>query len=903
MLADGQADGVARFQMKEDNTPTVTARRRTPSTKMRLRLQTAKRITAINSKHKSARARKKEAKRNAEETDPEARVSTAIVPRIKKNRLANPPKATSKFKKRQIHKTWLPTHLCHAKRAHMTRPSEPLWRMAIPLSPTEKSYRPTHRASGGRGAVAWDMSYMATIGCDGVEPALISMLKAVGFGGDDLWGSKGKRWRKGVRCASGWAFERDNNKRIITPTTVLWRSQDNKSLIDSSDGHTVGTVASEMKHTVSGNANSTLLSNKTKAAKRRILLRVHPSAFHQLWTELFKVASMQRPPVVLEDLRFEIASLEATGPASTEALCAVLQPTIASDEPMPSSAQTWTKFSGLTNPASLPLGAVLNFKTSDPRLAHPRKSIAIKTDQASNDELTDLIVDWPPDNGTVQADIFSHKARRTASGTLPSQKAVNRRKGLTLPGEIPEPKETDPHIPVMLLAFRPNSSVSGAQGTWTVLLPWKCLDPIWRCLMYYPLSSGGTVRFGGLDETRQIALERNEPWFPGDFPGTEAGKAWERTEAEKRYDIWKRKPPRRRVNYDALKLDSKRKGEHGTAWACDWDYLLGSKMDKYNSLSNVEETSGTSNVASSEERPATDPVTVESKDTIQSPSEKHTHSSATSATSVSQLSPEKAKAVLHSSFNSIPASLTNEPQLATIRVTLLTRGTASPCARIYRLPFPSSSGTSSHRSKWLALDPHSDPSIPTKKIKTNWRGDTATQSAYPDEYADLDAINYRPPNMVPEAVAEVEKKKAELMAKREKFQKQKLERRAKERERGEADIERMTEEEREKLMEELMRPSADKDQESVPQCPGVEDLIGFVTSGGYNLRVGRGTGVGAVWVERVLEGWAKEAQEMRRRGVGDGTRQVKRLDRVRRLCVVRNAGETVGRLGLWEVCE
>ena len=857
----------------------------------------------MSSKHKSARARKKEAKRNAQDTDPEARLSTTIVPRIKKNRLADPPKATSKFKKRQIHKTWLPTHLWHAKRAHMTRPSEPLWRMAIPLSPTEKSYRPSHRASGGRGAVAWDMSYMATIGCEGLEPALVAMLKAVGFGRDDLWASKGKRWRKGVRSASGWAYERDNNKRTITPMTVVWGSQHNKSPVDSSKDPVVDTIANEMEHAVSRNASSPSLSNKVKPAKRKVLLRVHPSAFHQLWTELFKVAKMQRPPIVLEDLRFEIASLEVTGPASTEALYAVLQPTVASDEPMPSSARTWTRLPGLTNPASLPLGAILNFKTSDPRLTHPRKPIAIKTDQNSNDELTDLMTDWPPDNGVVQADIFLHKARRTASRSLPSQKAVNRRKGLTLPGETPEPKETDPHMPVMLLASRPNLSASGAQGTWTVLLPWKCLDPIWRCLMYYPLSSGGTVRFGGLDETRQIALERNEPWFPGDFPGTEAGKAWERTEAEKRYNIWKRKPPSRRVNYDALKLDNKGKGEHGNGWACDWGFLLGFDVDKSNPLSNVEETSGSTNIASSEHGPSTNPGTVESKDTTQDTNEEHTHSSATSATSVSQLSPERAKIFLNSSFNTIPTLLTNKPHLATIYITLLTRGTPFSCARIYRLPFPSSPDTSALCSKWLALDPRSIPSSKTKKIKTNWRGDTATHSAYPDEYADIDAINYQPPNMVPEAIAEVEKKKGELRAKREKFQKQKLERRAKERGKGEEDIEGMTAEERETLMEELMRPSADKDQDgSVPDCPGVEDLIGFVTSGGYNLRVGRGTGVGAVWMERVLEGWSKGSPEMLRRGV-DGTKEVKRLNRERRLCIVRNAGETVGRLGLWELCE
>ena len=911
--------------MKEDNTPTVTPRRRTPSAKMRLRLETAKRIKAVNSKHKSARARKKEAKRNACETDPEAHVLTTAVPRIKKNRLADPPKATSKFKKRQIHKTWLPTHLWHAKRAHMTRPSEPLWRMAIPLSPTEKSYRPTHRASGGRGAIAWDMSYMATIGCQGVEAPLIAMLRGIGFGDDNARGTKGKKWMKGMRSLSGWAYERDNEKRLIGPITVLWGAECRNSTTDTSKNPAVNSMRNEVCAGVV-KPDAAAGSKKDKPMKRKVLLRVHPSAFHQLWTELVKVAKWQHPPVMLEDLRFEIASIDVIGPGSTEALCAVLQPKGSSDGQIHCSVQTWTKLPCLTNAASLPLGATLGFDVSDPRLTHPRKSIAIKTDESSNDEVTDLIVEWPLDNAPLECNIFSHKARRTTSTSLPSQKAIDRRKSLSLPGEGPTLKDTDPQIPVLLLASRPSPSANTAQGTWTVLLPWKCLVPIWRCLMYYPLSSGGTARFGGLDETRQIAFERNEPWFPGDFPGTEAGIAWERSESEKRQDVWKRKPASRRVNYEALKLGSEAKGEHGRGWACDWEFLLALSKAEANVRSSEEEPhessnmSTSSNILSTENGRATDTGTVESNGPIESTDQEQTSSPAL-ATSFTQLSPLKASTLLNRTSHTILPTLPDNPLLATIRLTLLSRGNASPCARIYRLPSSTASACNpSFRSKWLALDPRSHSSIKSlqsKKIKTNHHGDPAVHTAYGDEYEDLSAINYRPPDMVPEAIEEMEKKRGEVGMKRERFWREKLARKIRERETekekegvsgiegGEGvEVEGMTAEVREELMGELMRPSADR-AEAGPECPGPGDLIGFVSSGGYNLSVGRGTGVGSVWVQRVLEGWEAQREGAGQTGRQGGVREGKRpaIGREERLCVVRNAGERVGRLAVWELCD
>jgi ribonuclease P/MRP protein subunit POP1 len=60
-----------------------------------------------------------------------------------------------------------------------------------------------------------------------------------------------------------------------------------------------------------------------------------------------------------------------------------------------------------------------------------------------------------------------------------------------------------------------------------------------------------------------------------------------------------------------------------------------------------------------------------------------------------------------------------------------------------------------------------------------------------------------------------------------------------------------------------------------------------VTTGEYNLCAGQGAGVGALAVERLVEG-------VRRGGRWRGGRG-------ERLCVVRNAGEGVGRLGWWDL--
>lgn len=546
----------AAREMAEDNTPTVSARRRKPNGHMRLRLETAKNLKKLSAKRKAKKEKKEEGNADG---DVEIKVTpvggdaggSAVKtrkPRVKTSKLKNPPTPAAKFRQRQLDKQWLPTHMFHTKRAHLTPPTEPLWRFAIPLAPTMKCYRSTHRASTARGAVAWDMSYMSTIGLQGLEEHIQKLLQDFGVGNP---GKKGQKWMSGTRAWDGWLYEKGGwPQKAIAPVTVIWCAEPKNEDV-------------EMKDDATDNASS------KKKNKRKVLIRIHPSAFLQLWEAIRKL----NPPVTMEDLRWEIGSIEVTGPGATEALRGVLWPVVSEGDAEDSPSAIWNTLAPVTNLGTLPANPVLGFNISDPRLHHPPRTVKLPTDSASHASLINVLASWPPDQTQTPPTLFNLNKRLAASRALSSQKSINRRKAAAVPGIYPDPRPGDAEIPVLLFATRgsgPNS------GTWTLMLPWKCVSPVWGSLMYYPLSTGANVRFGGLEQKRQLAFEAGVPYFPADYPGTKAGQDWDEQETEKRKKQWERRPKGKRVEWDSLPLAEGRKGELGKGWACDWDALLDS---------------------------------------------------------------------------------------------------------------------------------------------------------------------------------------------------------------------------------------------------------------------------------------------------------------------------------------
>ncbi|KAI7486386.1 POPLD-domain-containing protein [Hortaea werneckii] len=909
-------------EMLEDNTPTVQARRRKPTRHMRLRLETVKRIRALGSRKKAEKERKK--KDGAEKdrapnatntkTAPEAQTnaaqngaiqkpqptSTTIrtrVPRIKSATLAPPPVPPAKFRKRQIHKSWLPTHLFHAKRARLPAPSAPLWRFAIPLTPSAKSYRPTHRASQERGCVAWDMSYMSTISLEGREESLMGLLRGLGAM-DEVGGKAERKWRDGNRTLRDvWIREREEPRRPIAPVTIIWCPSAGAGA-SGTDGE-VGSASRQGQ----------------KPGKRQLFIRVHPSAFFHVWEEVIRLAKVVKPEVRVEDLRFETGSIEITGPGATEALLGALWPSESeresdgtgnggenksgagskmdadtnetSDPPVRSKqddiptsvGNTWRSLAGLTNPALLPQNALLGFEVQDPRLHHPPRTIPLPKTQAEQNKLLELCATWPVDHVATPPTIFDRAARLAAQRALPSQKAINRRQALAGPGQYPASSPKDPRIPILLYAntsppssssTRPQKGEKGekrntayhhtaatpstSRNSWTLLLPWKCVQPVWYSLMYYPLSTGQQPRFGGIDELRQLKFESGEGWFPADFPGTKAGWEWEAAERRKRYEEWARRPRGKRVCWEKVQLGEGRKGEVGVGWGCEWERLVDGTVAE-GGAEDVEMGGVDGKDASEADR-----ETGSQQETASGKKKKDKKGSAIAESAapappsrpsgLTQLPAAQALAILN---NDTRTSEQPQPSpsihgLTTIRLTLLTRGVPQTCARIYRLP----TNNSELRKAWLNLHP-SNRHTTGKNKKSKQKN---TLPPIPSLPKPLAPASGKPSGQTGDSVDQQYQQHRDLA----------------------------------RALLHLDPPSPPRaGTEDWPACPAEEDLIGYVTTGNFNLAEGRGTGVGCVDVARVVGSAVAVESRRRRKGEEEG------------LCVVRNAGESVAKLGRWEV--
>ncbi|RGP62665.1 hypothetical protein FLONG3_10158 [Fusarium longipes] len=768
----------AEKEMKDDNTPVVEARRRKPrTTRARIRAETARKLGILAArKRKASLAKAKKVKGLGAEKDL-AVVARAPRPKIRRNELNEPPKPKARFRKRQLNKTWLPTHSWHAKRARMTDPLNPLWRFAIPLTPNEKIYRPTHRAQGDRGAVIWEMSYMSTIGLFGNRAGIERVLKRIGVIQDSCWNNKGTQWRLGSKSWTGVLSRAINggqlnhhDRQIIGPCTILWNPE--------------SSMAEE--------------TEETKKDQRQVFLRIHPSAFLDLFNELLLLTKQETPRLYIEDLRFEIGSIDLSGPGSTEALLTVLHPYPEKDEIKNTHAEMFKGLAGLTNAATLPVGAVLGFSVQDPRFHYPPKRIDIPEDNDAQLRLLEKISAWPAEKDLKPYAIFDRDVRHRAS-LLPSQKQVDRRKSKKVPGIPLKPIGTDPPIPITLLTSRTGTGTQ-TQGTWTLLAPWKCIQHIWYCLVHCPLSSGGNPRFAGLDEVRQVTFERGQPWFPGDFPGTKAGADWELEERRKRKAIWERRPKSKRTAWESLDLGGGRKGEVGDGFASDFEMLFRSK-----------------DVQESEEGDDPDVMDVD-------------NDKSTESTQALMLQKEPPLYQLRQISKDVFIQATASPTPPTIptkallgvRISVVSRGTVTSCARIYRLPSRSTTAPQSSETEVPATIPPnslSSSSLP-HDLRSQWL------SRVPSSTTDKNRPSKR---SQPRDLESLKRQlAAELIAKPPPFPRAAVN---------------------------------ESEMNGHPLVPNDKDLIGFVTTGSFSLSEGHGVAIGSIAVEKVLDDVRKDKKE------------------------------------------
>jgi ribonuclease P/MRP protein subunit POP1 len=103
-----------------------------------------------------------------------------------------------------------------------------------------------------------------------------------------------------------------------------------------------------------------LLWRKKEETQRQLMIRIHPAMVKEVWHELYFCAK-EIGNIRVEDIRFEIGSIDLFGPLSVEALYSILK------VGKGSSYKTWNHLRGVPDSSSLPMGAVLDLDLCDPR--------------------------------------------------------------------------------------------------------------------------------------------------------------------------------------------------------------------------------------------------------------------------------------------------------------------------------------------------------------------------------------------------------------------------------------------------------------------------------------------------------------------------------------------------------
>ncbi|KZW00420.1 POP1-domain-containing protein [Exidia glandulosa HHB12029] len=422
---------------------------------------------------------------------------------------------TEEFLRRQKDKSWLETHLWHAKRMHM----KTLWGYRLAEKPTAKAFRASHRASM-HDAILHDASYFGTIELMGPPAILRKLLDTVA----DPHGVSpaAARFTGGGRvCDTLLYAPRAYPHGLIAPVTTMWRPA------------------------------------PLDATIRTIWVRVHPAAFDEVWAALttaagYALEGTQGQTVELADLRDELVSFELVGPKGSRVLKGALQPTSTSSE-REDFDTFWNYLADLPNAGAIPRGMVVGFDAVDPRVTYPPKNAKPGDLDARDDE--PMI--WPSGK-LAQSGLWDAQTREGVRVPRYRKRDLDERRGKNLiPGTPLERQDDDAKVPLILVQRTLGETMHG----WLLIAPRG-----WGTALLHSLTFTGT-RVAGLAQRATQHAEAGASFFPVDFPSTKACGAWWATRGAEERARWERKPKAKRVSYEKRGVRS--------AWVPDWDVVLG----------------------------------------------------------------------------------------------------------------------------------------------------------------------------------------------------------------------------------------------------------------------------------------------------------------------------------------
>ncbi|KAG6891353.1 hypothetical protein C0992_008468 [Termitomyces sp. T32_za158] len=491
------------------------------------------------------------------------------IPKLGKNKRL---KRTELFAKRQRDKLWLETHIWHAKRMKMDN----MWGYRLAVHPTEKSYRPSHRASV-HGSIIHDASYHSIIELKGTETVLKRVLDTSCDPNGPTAGSK--RYSCGSRALETYIYKSGSYPfGLISPVTVIWKPL---PLDSASNTNSPQEQVNEEACSVSANQPPMKRKRKSKGKGKtkeqensRLpdteILRVvwiisHPSTYQDVLSSIRTSVSMTLEAlkhedankmfeVEIGDLRGQVNIFEIMGPKSNQVLRGALNPV--SQDKREDFKKFWSRFTNMQTSAEMSRGTVVGFKVVDPRLKRNAKAQAPATEHLSSTNIF-------PSAQLAQTDLWDVDIRTKLARPRYKKKDLDERRSKSLiPGTPLNPERQDDRIPVLLVQRSLEAHESGTQGIhgWTLIIPSG-----WAMAFFSSLTFTGT-RVSGQRERQTQAFEAGTPYFPRDLPTSAGYVAYATARAKEEKGRWERKPPAKRPNYEKLGTSS--------PWRADWHSVL-----------------------------------------------------------------------------------------------------------------------------------------------------------------------------------------------------------------------------------------------------------------------------------------------------------------------------------------
>lgn len=295
--------------------------------------------------------------------------------------------------------------------------------------------------------------------------------------------------------------------------------------------------------------------------EEKVLLRIHPSLYTQVFNHL--IQSLDFNEFTVQDCRFSLGSITLTGAKSLHALSHVVRSCSNSV-----SFEQFRNVSKLSDSTVLPQRSIFAFDAIDPRFLGNPKPLA--SDTLDYSPVLEIQQEFPEaEINAVLSNLMTIEGRKQAYVNQQTLKQLSKRRrdlkyGLEHKNSIPF-DSSDSRIPFLLLREKRNNS-------WIVILPWFWILPFW-----YQLNRVHGVHHMGLKQFQQQSFTHKLLAFPNDYPFTQLGFDEDKLyKSDALLNIWNRKPPSKRVNYEKLQKLHKEPlpdGELGSWFSCDWKLL------------------------------------------------------------------------------------------------------------------------------------------------------------------------------------------------------------------------------------------------------------------------------------------------------------------------------------------